>query len=229
MPQMTISFLRDAELAPDDGVEVGEGRLWAGVEAAAAGRDHEGADEDAEVQPGADLEVLVEREDESHGRAEELEVPAPLAFGALEIPLPDPQQPVHVPADLAPAREEGLAPVHRVVVPVALVRRLALAVEGAEDLPAETVAHLARDHAHLPGLDIGAARRARGERQQLFDRRAVHRRGQERTHGTARPDGLVGGKSFAFHPQGFDRAGGDLQMSVCPYNMPMSSKPVNAR
>src|SRR6185436_13116760 len=111
----------------------------------------------------ADLEILVEREDESHRGAEEFEVAAALALRSLEVPLPDAEEAIKVPADLAPPREEGLAPVLRVVVPLAPVRGLPVAVERFEDRRAKAVTRFARDDAHLPGLDVGAARRARGK------------------------------------------------------------------
>jgi hypothetical protein len=74
---------------PDHGVEIGEGRLRAGVEAAAARGDREAADEDAEVEPAGDLEILVEGEDHADGGAKELVVAAALFFRALEVALPD--------------------------------------------------------------------------------------------------------------------------------------------
>src|SRR5262245_59745450 len=82
--------LRDAELLPQDRRHVGERGLGTGVEAAAARSDHQRTEENAEVEPAPDLEILVQREDEAHGRVEEVVVAAVLTRRALEVALPDP-------------------------------------------------------------------------------------------------------------------------------------------
>src|SRR6185369_7467595 len=79
-------ILRYAELPADHRVDVGESGLGTRVEAAAARRDGERADVNAQVQPAPDLEILVEGEDETDGRAEEFVIAAMLALGTLEVP-----------------------------------------------------------------------------------------------------------------------------------------------
>jgi hypothetical protein len=112
---------------------------------------------DAEVEPAADLEILVEREDQAYWGAEELVVAAALLLGAFEVALGDAEQAVEVPADLAPAREEGLAPLDRVVVPFALVDRLAVAIEGRKDGGAQPVATPPTTRTSRAGCSIRSA------------------------------------------------------------------------
>ena len=53
------------------------------------------------------------------------------------------------------------------------------------------LASLTRHDMHVPGLDIGARRRARGEQQQFLDEGARHGIGLERTDGFAGLEGFV--------------------------------------
>src|SRR5690242_20252422 len=115
-------ILGNAEKRPDHAVKIGKRRLSTGVETTAPCGDHDRSQENAEIEPASDFEVLIQREDHADRCAEEFVVAHPGLLGALEITLGDAKQAVHVPADLAPPSEERLAPADGIVIPFALVR-----------------------------------------------------------------------------------------------------------
>ena len=110
-------LVRRARRSPrhDEAVERRERRLRAGVEAAAARRDHDALQEHAEVEPAALAHDPVDREHQADRRAEELVVAPVLRVHARLVGLGDAEQAVQVPADLAAALDEGRAPLGRVV------------------------------------------------------------------------------------------------------------------
>ena len=78
-------------MTPDDGVIGRERRLRARVQAVGASGDHHALHEHAGVEPAAALHVAIEREEQSHRRAEESEIAAVLAMHAgFVVPHPSP-------------------------------------------------------------------------------------------------------------------------------------------
>src|SRR5258708_34404211 len=61
---------RNVELRADDRMKIGKAGLWAGMKPAPPRGNHDGADEDAEIEPAADFEVFIQRENHSGGCAE---------------------------------------------------------------------------------------------------------------------------------------------------------------
>src|SRR5450756_1124234 len=125
--------LRNAEQRPDQRMEIGKRRLRAGIEPAPARSDGETADKDSKIEPAADFKVFIECKHHAHRRSEKLVISPALALGALEVPFVYAEQAVQVPANLAPAAKKRLAPVDRIVVPLAPVLFEAVAIDCIED------------------------------------------------------------------------------------------------
>jgi hypothetical protein len=103
------------QLLGDEAVELREGGLRAGVQAARARGHHDVLQEHAVVQPAALLHDAVDGEDQAHRGVEEGVVAAVLRVHARLVGLADAQQAVQVPAHLAAAVDVGAAPLHGVV------------------------------------------------------------------------------------------------------------------
>src|SRR5215213_2410623 len=174
------------ELAPDRRVERRERRLGAGVEAVAARRRHDIAEEDAVIEPAADLEPAVDREDHADGRVEEDEVARVLRLHPRRLAAGDAEEAVEVPADLAASRQIRLEEAIRVVLVLGAMRR-AFGMRPHER-GGEALLGLAREHVYAPGLHVGAARRPRRDVEDTLDERARHRGWQEGAHRSARCD-----------------------------------------
>src|ERR1700694_1499958 len=101
---------------------------------------------------------------------------------ALVVAFADAEQAIHVPADLAAAAEERFAPLHRIVIPFALVFVEPVTCDGIKDSPGEIFLHVAGDHPDLPGLDIAAAGAAAGDGEKFLYRGALERRRQKTAH-----------------------------------------------
>ena len=181
---------RERQLALDHAVELQERRLRAGVEAAGARRDHHVLQEHPVVEPASPLEIAVDREDQPDRRVEEEVVAPVLAVHAGLVAAVDAEEPVQVPADPAPSPEIGLVPFDRIVAVLLRVRVLLVAVR-AQDRVRERLPALAGQDVNMPRLGVGAAGRAARHGQDLLDRRARHRGGQERAHRAPRRDRAV--------------------------------------
>jgi hypothetical protein len=94
---------------------------------------------------------------------------------------------------IATASGERLAPIDRVVVPLALIGLEPFARDRVADRVFQTRLDVTGDHSDSPGLDVAAAGAARGELEQIFDSRAINCRWQEGPDGAACPDRLVDG------------------------------------
>ncbi len=103
MPQTMISVLGDGQFAPHHRVEAGKDRLRAGVQPVALRCDQDALHEHAEIEPGADFEIAVDRHHQRDRRIEEAQVRGGLPLHALDIALLDAEQAIEVPADLAAA------------------------------------------------------------------------------------------------------------------------------
>ena len=69
----------------------------------ALGRDQQVLDEHAEIQPGADLQIAVDRQHQRDRRIEEAQIGRRLPLHALDITLRHAEQAVEIPADLSAA------------------------------------------------------------------------------------------------------------------------------
>jgi hypothetical protein len=167
-------------------VERRERRLRAGIEAVTARRGHDVAEEDAVVEPAADLEPAVDREDHADGRVEEEEVARVLRLHPRRLAARDAEEAVEIPADLAAPRQIRLEELVGVVLVLRAMRR-ALGM-GPQHGGRKTLLRLAGEHVDAPGLHVGAARRARRDVEDALDERPRHRRWQESAHGAARCD-----------------------------------------
>ena len=137
----------DGEFAAHHRVEAGEDRLRAGVQPVALRRDQDALDEHAEIEPGADLEIAVDRHHQRDRRVEEAQIGGGLALHAVDIALLDAEQAVEVPADLAAARLVGLAEGLGIVA-VFLGRRQVRAVERRDQRRLEPRPRLRADDPH---------------------------------------------------------------------------------
>src|SRR5829696_9248712 len=172
-------FVGKPELAPDRRVERRERRLGAGVEAVSARRRHDVAEEDAVVEPAADLEAAVDREDHADGRVEEDEVARVLRLHPRRLAARDAEEAVEVPADLAAPSQIRLEELVGVVLVLGAMRR-AFGMRPHER-GGEALLGFAREHVDAPGLHVGAARRPRHDVEDALDQFARHRRRQART------------------------------------------------
>jgi len=180
------------QLAADDPVELGECRLRAGVEAARARRHHDVLQEHPVVEPAALLHHPNNGENEPDRRVEELVVAAVLGVHPRLVRLADAEQPVQVPAHLAPPPEVRLDPLPRVVrILLAVAARLFGIVVGGDDRRCQARARRARQHVHLPWLGVGAAGSAAGHDKDLLQQRPRHGRGQEGADRPPRCDRVV--------------------------------------
>src|SRR5215203_6247688 len=179
-------FVGKPELAPDRRVERRERRRGAGVEAVSARRRHDVAEADAVVEPAADLEAAVDREDHADGRVEEDEVARVLRLHPRRLAARDAEEAVEVPADLAAPSQIRLEELVGVVLVLGAMRR-AFGMRPHER-GGEALLGFAREHVDAPGLHVGAARRPRRDVEDALDQFARHRRRQEGAHRAARCD-----------------------------------------
>ena len=156
---------------------VGEGGLRASVESLAPGGNHDVFQEHAEIEPTADFEHPVNGEDHADGGVEELEIAPVLGVHLILLAPFDAEQAIKVPADLAAAAEIRLRELQGIVVVFPL--GLSAAVVGLQDRRRQRRFRLAADDGDPPRLDVGAAGRAAGERQQFRHRFPGYRRRQE--------------------------------------------------
>lgn len=153
-------------------------------------RDQQGLDEGAEVEPGADLEIAIDRQHQRDRRTEEAQVRLGLAAHAGMVALGDAKQAVEVPADLAAPREIGLAEGHRIVA-ILLLARGGIVERGGDQRGLQPGAGPGPEHAQAPGLHVGAARCPRRQFDQTAHQGGIDGIRQEGAHGAAAGDGLL--------------------------------------
>src|SRR3954454_471466 len=136
----------------------------------------------AVIEPGADFEPAVDRENRADRRAEKIKILAVLRVHRRVVALLDAEQTIQVPADLAPPRQIRLEELFGIVTVFAFAtpgRRTPLARDGIR----QRAFCLAGQHVGAPGLHVGAARRARGDVDNALDQLARNRMVLEAAHG----------------------------------------------
>ena len=165
-----------------------------------ARRDHDVLQEHAVVEPAALLHDAVDGEDQPDRRVEEVVVAAVLRVHARLVGLADAEQAVQVPADLAAPVDVGRRPLRRVVGVLLAVRaRARRGRRRRRGSPRDRrcfAAPVSTCTFHGCVLVPEGARAATA--QDVLDRLARHRRGQEGADRAARGDGGVDGAAWSW-------------------------------
>ncbi|MNZ98688.1 hypothetical protein D3C78_1179850 [compost metagenome] len=168
----------------------GERRLRTGVQALAAGGEHDVLDEHADVHVAADVEPAVEADQQADRRIEELEVAQVLAFACRQVLAGDAEGVVEVEADGAAAAQVGFEPVVRVVAVLGAVFP-GLFLCSLLDVVAQRLLGAAGQHMYVPRLHIAAAGGSRSHLEDVFDHLLRNVVGQEATDRLAGADGGI--------------------------------------
>ena len=176
-----------ADVRQDNFCKPVPGGLRTGVQTVATRGHHQRLHEHPVVHQRATAHDAVHREHQAHGRIEKTKVALLLGVHGGLVALGDAQQPVQAPAVFAAAVNVRRHPFFRVIVVSLLVIgcqsrcQSDCVMHGAHraDQAAQAVA---LQHIGLPGLGVGARRRAAGQVQQVFDQFARHRLGQKLPH-----------------------------------------------
>src|SRR5262249_10422527 len=193
---------RSAQATLQEIVETQPRGLRAGLQSELARGHHDCLQEHAVIEPGAALQVAIDRKDQAHRCIEEGVVARVLGVHLVLVRATDAERAIETPTTGTSPSKIGLAPFHRIVVVLALAYLVAAIARHcfAYDL----VARGTLQHPHMPRLRVATRRRTAGDAQHALDQLARHGFAQKGTNAAAAGDGLLGGH-HAGNPGGANR------------------------